>query len=168
MRTLMEYICENTNIYESILDDEDVLVKDAKRIDNPYKLIKMWMKEDDNEKQISKSFKQVIDDYVISRLKKIPALKNKEIETFINPNFGLGKDIVVRFFNDERAVNLMNITYNRLADSLLITVCKSAILETLNLYDDMYKYLKELNSKYDFMLQKQSLPKFYRYYVKSK
>ena len=59
----------------------------------------------------------------------------------------------------------MNIKYNRLADSLSITIYKSTILETLNLYDDMYKYLKELNSKYGFILQKQSLPKFYRYYV---
>ena len=156
------------NLYESILDDEDVLVKDAKRVSDPYKLIKMWMKEDDNEKQIPKSFKQVIDDYVISRLKQIPALKNKEIEAFINPKFSLGKEIVIRFFNDNLAVDLMNITYNRLADSLSITIYKSAILETLNLYDDMYKYLKELDSKYDFMLQKQTLPKFYRYYVKSK
>ena len=155
-------------LYESILDDEDVLIKDAKRISNPYKLIKMLMKEDDNEKQISKSFKQVIDDYVIGRLKQIPALKNKEMEIFINPNFGLGKEIVIRFFNDDRVVDLMSMKYNRLADSLSITIYQSTILETLNLYDDMYKYLKELNSKYDFMLQKQSLPKFYRYYVISK
>ena len=154
-------------LYESILDDEDVLIKDTKRVSDPYKLIKMLMKEGD-EKQISKSFKQVIDDYVISRLKQIPTLKNKEIEAFINPKFSLGKEMVIRFFNDNLAVDLMNITYNRLSDSLSITIYKSAILETLKLYDDMYKYLKELNSKYDFMLQKQSLPKFYRYYVKSK
>lgn len=152
-------------LYESILDDENVLIKDAKRIDNPYKLIKMWIKDCDNEKQISKSFLKVIDDYVISRLKQIPTLKNKEMETFINPSFGLGQEIVIRFFYDNRAVDLMNIKYNRLADSLSITIYKSTILETLNLYDDIYKYLKELNSKYDFILQKQSLPKFYRYYV---
>ena len=152
-------------LYESILDDEDVLIKDAKRIDNPYKLIKMWIKDCDNEKQISKSFIKVIDDYVISRLKQIPALKNKEMEIFINRSFGLGQEIVIRFPYNDHAVDLMNIKYNRLADSLSITIYKSTILETLNLYDDMYKYLKELDSKYDFILQKQSLPKFYRYYV---
>lgn len=152
-------------LYESILDDEDVLIKDAKRIDNPYKLIKMWIKDCDNEKQISKSFIKVIDDYVISRLKQIPALKNNEMEIFVNPNFGLGQEIVIRFSYENRAVDLMSIKYNRLADSLSITIYKSTILETLKLYDDMYKYLKELNSKYDFMLQTQSLPKFYRYYV---
>ena len=162
MKTLQDFI------NESILDDEDVLVRDAKRVDNPYKLIKVWMKEDDDEKQISKSCKQVIDDYVISRLKQIPILKDKEMEIFVNPSFSLGKEVIIRFFNDERAVDLMNIKYNRLTDSLLITVYKSTILETLNLYDDMYKYLKELDTKYDFILQKQSLPKFYRYYVKTK
>jgi hypothetical protein len=153
-------------LYESILDDEDVLIGNVKKdIGNPYKLIKMWIKDCDNEKQISKSFIKVIDDYVISRIKQIPALKNKEMEIFVNPSFGLGQEIVIRFSHDNRAVDLMNIKYNRLADSLSITIYKSTILETLNLYDDMYKYLKELNSKYDFILQKQSLPKFYRYYV---
>ena len=152
-------------LYESILDDEDVLIKDVKRIDNPYELIKMWIKDCDNKKQISKSFLKVIDDYMISRLKQIPALKNKEMEIFINPSFGLGQEMVIRFSHDGRAVDLINIKYNRLADSLSITIYKSTILETLNLYDDMYKYLKELNSKYGFILQTQSLPKFYRYYV---
>ena len=83
-------------LYESILDDEEVLIKDAKRIDDPYKLIKMWIKDCDNEKQISKSFLKVIDDYVISRLKQIPVLKNKEMEIFINRRLSSGPSWIRR------------------------------------------------------------------------
>ena len=31
MKTLIEYLCDNINIYESILDDEDVLIDDVKK-----------------------------------------------------------------------------------------------------------------------------------------
>lgn len=143
MRTLNDYI------KESILDDEDVLVGNLKKdADNPYLLIKQWLLNAKDVSDLPDKFMSFIEKHVISRLKLIPALKDKRINTCINYGFkSLRVDIEVGA-RGVRILSIIIIDGNKLEVQLPWQSNKQ--LEKLNIYSDLFALLEELKTKYDF------------------
>ena len=143
MKTLQDYI------NESILDDEDVLVADTKKtVNNPYKLIKNWLFGAKDVSDLPDEFMPFIKEHIISRLKLIPALKNKRINACINYGF---KNLRVDIYAGARGVRILSIIITD-EDKLEVQLPWSSNkqLEKLNIYPDLFALLEELKTEYGF------------------
>ena len=145
MKTLNDYI------KESILDDEDVLVGNLKKdADNPYLLIKQWLLNAKSVSDLPDEFIPFIEKHVISRLKLIPVLKNKKINTYINYGYkNLRVDIEVSVRGNSH-LQILSIIINGDKLKVLLSFYSSKQLEKLNIYSDLFALLEELKTKYGF------------------
>ena len=143
MKTLQDYI------NESILDDEDILVGDLKKyVNNPYLLIKTWLLNAKNVSDLPDEFIPFIKEHIISRLKLIPALKDKRINTCINYGY---KNLRVDIEAGARGVRILSfiiIDGGKLEVQLSWNSNKQ--LEKLNIYPDLFALLEELKTEYGF------------------
>lgn len=155
------------SLYESILDDEDVLVGNLKKdADNPYLLIKQWLLNAKDVSDLPDKFMSFIEKHVISRLKLIPALKDKRINTCINYGY---KNLRVDIEGGARGFRILSIIIidgDKLEVQLPLGSNKQ--LKKLNLYPDLFALLEELKAKYDFQEYTRKgtfAPKFKQYSV---
>jgi hypothetical protein len=143
MKTLQDYI------NESILDDEDILIGDLKKVaNNPYLLIKTWLLNAKDVSDLPDEFMPFVKEHIFSRLKLIPALKNKRINAYINYGY---KNLRMDIEFGARGVRILSfiiIDGDKLEVQLPWNSNKQ--LERLNIYPDLFALLEELKTEYGF------------------
>lgn len=137
------------SLYESILDDEDILIGDLKKVaNNPYLLIKTWLLNAKDVSDLPDEFIPFIKEHIISRLKLIPALKDKRINAYINYGY---KNLRIDIEVGARGVRILSIIITD-EDKLEVQLQWSSNrqLEKLNIYPDLFALLEELKTGYGF------------------
>lgn len=136
-------------LYESILDDEDILVGNLKKdANNPYLLIKTWLLNAKDVSDLPDEFMPFIKKHVISRLKLIPVLKDKRINAYINYGYkNLRMDIEVGA-RGVRILSFIIVDGDKLEVQSPLGGNKQ--IEKLNIYPDLFALLEELKTEYGF------------------